>query len=79
MHISMLRMASISCSNITFLKQEACQSQMLPFFLSQILALPSLKECTGIKIIRYDFDDPQAGKEVCDKQIAIGSEEPCAS
>jgi len=32
-----------------------------------------------IKIIRYDFDDPQAGEEVYDRQIATVSEEPCAS
>ena len=34
MHISMLTMASISCSNVTFWKQEACQSRMLHSFLS---------------------------------------------
>ena len=49
MHISMLRMASISCSNVTFLKQEACKSRMLSLFL---LGLPSLKKSTSIKIIR---------------------------
>ena len=30
--------------------------------------------------IRYDFGDPQSGKEVCDRQIATDrpdSEEPC--
>ena len=71
-------MASISCSNVTFLKQEACQSRVLPLFLSYTRT-PSLKKCTGIKIIRYDFNDPQAGKAVCDRQIATDSEEPCAS
>ena len=61
-------MASISCSNV------GCY---LCSYL--ILALLSLKKCTGNKIIRYDFDDPQAGKEVCDKQIAADSEKPRAS
>ena len=80
MHISMLRMASISCLNVTFLKQEARQSRMLPLFLSYTLILARLKKWTGIiKIIRYDFDDPQAGKKVCDRQITTDSEEPCAS
>jgi len=32
--------------------------------------LTSLRECTGIKIVRYDFNDPQAGKYVCDRWIA---------
>ena len=44
-----------------------------------ILSLPSLKKCTGLKIIRYDFNDPQAGMEVCDRKIATDSEESCVS
>ena len=35
-----------------------------------ILSLPSLGERAGIKIVRYDFSDPQAGKDVCDRRIA---------
>ena len=35
-----------------------------------ILSLPSLGERAGIKIVRYDFSDPQARKDVCDRRIA---------
>ena len=35
-----------------------------------ILSLPSLGERAGIRIVRYDFSDPQAGKDVCDRRIA---------
>ena len=35
-----------------------------------ILSLPSLGERVGIRIFRYDFSDPQAGKDVCDRRIA---------
>ena len=35
-----------------------------------ILSLPSIAERAGIKIARYDFSDPQAGKDVCDRRIA---------
>ncbi|XP_068707825.1 uncharacterized protein [Montipora foliosa] len=35
-----------------------------------ILSLPSLGDRAGIKIARYDFSDPQAGKDVCDRRIA---------
>ena len=35
-----------------------------------ILSLPSLGECVGIRIFRYDFSDPQAGRDVCDRRIA---------
>lgn len=35
-----------------------------------ILSLPSLGESVGIRILRYDFSDPQAGKDVCDRRIA---------
>ena len=34
-----------------------------------ILSLPRLGEHAGIKIARYDFSDPQAGKDVCDRRI----------
>ena len=35
-----------------------------------ILSLPSLGDRAGMKIARYDFSDPQAGKDVCDRRIA---------
>ena len=35
-----------------------------------ILSLPTLGERPGITILRYDFSDPQAGKDVCDRRIA---------
>ena len=35
-----------------------------------ILSLLSLGERVGIRIFRYDFSDPQAGKDVCDRRIA---------
>ena len=35
-----------------------------------IPSLPSLRERAGIKIVRYDFSDPQAGKDVCGRRIA---------
>ena len=36
-----------------------------------ILSLPSLGDRVGITIKRYDFSDPQAGKDVCDRRIAV--------
>ena len=33
-----------------------------------ILLLPSIGESAGV--LRYDFSDPQAGKDVCDRRIA---------
>jgi len=35
-----------------------------------ILSLPSLGERVGIKLTRFDFSDPQAGKDICDRRIA---------
>ncbi|KAK2552400.1 hypothetical protein P5673_026481 [Acropora cervicornis] len=35
-----------------------------------ILSLPSIVERAGIRVLRYDFGDPQAGKDVCDRRIA---------
>ena len=32
-----------------------------------ILSLPSLGERAGIRIVRHDFSDPQAGKDICDR------------
>ncbi|KAL9973895.1 hypothetical protein ACROYT_G020402 [Oculina patagonica] len=37
---------------------------------SLILSLKSIGEKTGISIRRYDFSDPQSGKDVCDSNIA---------
>ena len=35
-----------------------------------LLSLPSLGEHTRVKIARYDFSEPQAGKDICDRRIA---------
>ena len=35
-----------------------------------ILSLPSIGERAGIRILRYNFSDPQAGKDICDRRIA---------
>ena len=35
-----------------------------------ILSLPILGERAGIKRVRYDFSDPQAGTDACDRRIA---------
>lgn len=43
---------------------------MLSQCVSYILSLPSIGERAGIRILRYDFSDPQAGKDVCDRRIA---------
>jgi len=75
----MLKMASIfslKC-NFYWIKKLVNAGCYLSSYL--ILSLPSLKKCTGIKIIKYDFGDLRAGKDVCDRQIATDSEEPCAS
>jgi len=40
------------------------------FVLLSSSHFPALRECTGIKIVRYDFSDPQAGKDTCDRGIA---------
>ncbi|KAL9966751.1 hypothetical protein ACROYT_G024870 [Oculina patagonica] len=37
---------------------------------SLLLSLKSIGERTGISIRRYDFSDPQSGKDVCDRKIA---------
>jgi len=49
MRISMLTMASISCSNGTFWKQEACQSCMLPLFLSYTHIFRTLKSAQALR------------------------------
>ena len=35
-----------------------------------LLALPAIGARTGIRIRRYDFSEPQAGKDICDRKIA---------
>ena len=35
-----------------------------------ILSLPSIGERAWIRILRYDFSNPQAGKDICDRRIA---------
>ncbi|CAH1248588.1 Hypp8275 [Branchiostoma lanceolatum] len=35
-----------------------------------MLSLPSISQKTGISVLRYDFSDPQAGKDICDRKIA---------
>ena len=35
-----------------------------------LLSLPSIGDRTGVKITRYDFSEPQAGKDICDRRVA---------
>lgn len=35
-----------------------------------LLSLPSIGDRTGVKITRYDFSEPQAGKDICDRRTA---------
>ena len=35
-----------------------------------LLSLPYIAKRTGILPLRYDFSDPQAGKDICDRKIA---------
>ena len=37
---------------------------------SLILSLKAIGERAGISVRRYDFSDPQSGKDVCDRKIA---------
>lgn len=37
---------------------------------SLLLSLPYIGQRTGISPLRYDFSDPQSGKDVCDRKIA---------
>ena len=37
---------------------------------ASLLALPAIGSRTGIRIRRYDFSEPQAGKDICDRKIA---------
>jgi len=36
-----------------------------------LLFLPSIGQRVGITVKRYDFSEPQAGKDICDRRIAI--------
>jgi len=42
---------------------------MLPLHLV-LLSLPNIGDRTGVKIPRYDFSEPQEGKDICDRRIA---------
>jgi len=35
-----------------------------------LLSLPSIGDRTGVKITQYDFSEPQAGKDICDRRSA---------
>lgn len=35
-----------------------------------ILSLPLMGESAGVMPLRYDFSDPQAGKDICDRKTA---------
>ena len=35
-----------------------------------LLALPGISRRTGISIHRYDFSDPQSGKDICDRKVS---------
>ena len=35
-----------------------------------LLSLPSIGDRTGVKITRYDFSEPQAGKDICNRRVA---------
>jgi len=47
------------------------------FYAFLILSLPSIGERAGIKILRYDFSDPQAGKHVWYLRIATLKSQSC--
>ena len=36
-----------------------------------LLSLPSIGDRTGVKISRYDFSEPQSGKDICDRRTAV--------
>ena len=38
---------------------------------SLILSLKCIGKRAGISVRRYDFSNPQAGKDVCDRKIAL--------
>jgi len=68
-HTPMIRMTSMFSSIVTFLKEKLHNTGC--YLCSHLIhSLPSLRECTGVKIVKYDFSDPQAGKDLCDTEIA---------
>jgi len=68
-HNPVIIMASMLCSIVTFLTEKLDNTGC--YLCSHLIhSLPNLRECTGIKIIRYDFSDPQAGKDLCDRRMA---------
>lgn len=50
-----------------FLKSDNAGCYHTAFLL---LSLPSLGERNGVRIARYDFSEPQTGKDICDRRIA---------
>jgi len=75
-HTPVLRMALMFCSVVTFLKEKLDNSGC--YLCSHlILSPPSLRECTGIEIVRYDFSGPQAGKDICDRRIVTVQGHAC--
>jgi len=36
-----------------------------------LLAIPAISERSGVHISRYDYSEPQKGKDICDRKIAI--------
>ena len=50
-----------------FLKSDNAGCYHTAFLL---LSLPSLGERSGVRVARYGFSEPQAGKDVCDRRIA---------
>ena len=37
---------------------------------SLLLSLPFISQPTGMTILRYDFSEPQSGKDICDRKTA---------
>ena len=35
-----------------------------------LFSLPVIGDRTGVRVVRYDFSDPQSGKDVCDRKLA---------
>ena len=67
-HTPMIRMASMFCSTVTVWKEKLKNTRC--YLCSHLIhLLASLREYTGIKIVRYDFSDPQAAKDLCDRRI----------
>ena len=50
-----------------FLKSDNAGCYHTAFLL---LSIPSLGTRSGVRIARYDFNEPQAGKDICDRRIA---------